>query len=1340
VNDAGDQYIVVKELGGGGMAVVYEATDPRTNRRVALKRPRPQDNPERDKRMQELFAREFYTLSQLAHPRIVEVYDFGVDSLGPYYTMELLDGGDLQQTVPLEWKRACAIARDVCSALSLLHSRRTVHRDISPRNIRCTLDGTAKLIDFGAMTAMGPAKDLVGTPVCCAPEALNRQPLDGRTDLYALGATLYYVLTGRHAYPVREFSALASAWSFGFARPSELVPGIPAALDALVIDLLQHDPNQRPSNAAEVMGRLAAIEGATLDEHLLVAQAYLTSPSLIGRSAELNRICERTERKRGGSTLITGRAGVGRTRLLDEVLLANKLSGAMLLRVDSQDAAEGNLGAARALTRQLFAVATGSVRAELASHARVLASLVPELINEPDAKPLPTPEVPAALRDLFISVAKTSPIVIGVDDIEQLDEPSTGLLALLARETRSVQLSLIATCEDRALQTASTALRVLADAALKVPLSDLDADQTRELLMSVFGESAELEALSQRLFAIAHGNPRDTMNLAQHLVDHRIVRYAEGAWFLPPRLDVAQLPAGVGQILEAKARELRPSAVLLAVAFALCPELGFLFEECRVLAPQSEVSELVRDIDDLLRLEVVRKTGDWLRLSDRAWIDPILARLQASDKREIHLRIAAVLGKRHDEEFRVAQHLLRAGETDRALDAFVAHAIASQAQTDVDPAAFHRLVQTLPADWEDTYDEVLRLCKERKRSKSDCMAIRRRLAGLIVIIGQKPSRVLSDLIVDLTAASGLDDWNALDPALSPAERLGAALGRAQQRYTAAPPEERGLEPRVAIAVLGRTVSDCVGFAAPRFDLEMLRNVPSLAPFAPVSASLATVQQLLEGARARLTGRTELAGRIYRAVLERLDGPDHGGLQETQRGALQALLMNSLGMFEASMGLESSLEWASKVEAFPMFRVQAFSIRFMHELWQGRVLEASRLSKKLDVLRIESGTRQVLEHAQLLGEVTAYAAMEDMTRLRRVVDQLAVIAAEHPGWRPVHAFGFAAYERLRGELAGAEAQLRETLQTIHAGDHQIWAQLAGLHVATLVDLGRLDEAVAAGTLHVTDARKAGLEFHEVYVQMPLAVAQAQLGFGEASANADAVVDRMRALSVTGVNLALAYETRARVAIDLHDQVAFDLFSTLCNDEIADTANPALSARSQRLRRAAQAKNLVTLPPQANESTGVALLDVRTMLVHCKSPEERAQAMLAHLAKQAGARDGYLYRVGGGVPQLIATIGGSKPPAAMQSIVQDYIAAETHDDEASTGDESVEGKTDWSRLTDAVYRPVLLGHYVGEKFAITGLAVFAMAADQAFAYPRDAAVELSRLSVEFGDVTSYLVTRT
>src|SRR5262249_5755425 len=151
---------------------------------------------------------------------VIEVYDYGLDAAGPYYTMELLDGGDLREQSPLPWQRACALVYDVCSSLALLHSRRLMHRDISPRNIRCTRDGKAKLIDFGAMAAMGPNQQLVGTPAFIAPEAFHFSMLDARTDLFSLGATLYYALTGRVPYPARSLADVVAAWAVKPLPPS----------------------------------------------------------------------------------------------------------------------------------------------------------------------------------------------------------------------------------------------------------------------------------------------------------------------------------------------------------------------------------------------------------------------------------------------------------------------------------------------------------------------------------------------------------------------------------------------------------------------------------------------------------------------------------------------------------------------------------------------------------------------------------------------------------------------------------------------------------------------------------------------------------------------------------------------------------------------------------------------------------------------------------------------------------------------------------------------------------------------------------------------------------------
>jgi serine/threonine-protein kinase len=156
--------------------------------------------------------REYYALSALRHPRIINVYEYGLDGSVPYYTMELLDGQDLSELSPLPLREGCSYLRDVASSLALLQDRRMLHRDLSPRNVRRTSDGHCKLIDFGAMIPFGSPPNIIGTPPCLAPEALMGGALDQRSDLYSLGALAFFVLTGRHAYSARELEVLPALW------------------------------------------------------------------------------------------------------------------------------------------------------------------------------------------------------------------------------------------------------------------------------------------------------------------------------------------------------------------------------------------------------------------------------------------------------------------------------------------------------------------------------------------------------------------------------------------------------------------------------------------------------------------------------------------------------------------------------------------------------------------------------------------------------------------------------------------------------------------------------------------------------------------------------------------------------------------------------------------------------------------------------------------------------------------------------------------------------------------------------------------------------------------------
>src|SRR5882672_313011 len=249
-----DRYVFKAELASGGMGVVYRVFDRSLGEERALKRLHAEAVGQ--KFLVEAFEREYQVLAGLDHPRIIRVFDYGADEIGPYYTMELLEGQDMRKAAPLPYREACHHLRDVAASLALLHARRLLHRDLSPGNVRVTPDGRCKLLDFGALAAFGNSRLVVGTPPAIPPEALNGAPLDQRADLYALGALAYWMLTERHAYPARQISELHEIWKAEPPAPSALVAGIPKELDALVSSLLSADPLARPASAAEVIARL----------------------------------------------------------------------------------------------------------------------------------------------------------------------------------------------------------------------------------------------------------------------------------------------------------------------------------------------------------------------------------------------------------------------------------------------------------------------------------------------------------------------------------------------------------------------------------------------------------------------------------------------------------------------------------------------------------------------------------------------------------------------------------------------------------------------------------------------------------------------------------------------------------------------------------------------------------------------------------------------------------------------------------------------------------------------------------------------------------------------------
>jgi serine/threonine protein kinase len=258
----GAQYLVDAEIGRGGMAVVYRATDVRLNRRVAIKLLPPELAFNADVR--ERFLREAQTSAQLTHPHIVPIYTVDEREGMVFFVMALVDGESLAQRLAREPQLPIDDVRrilcDVADALSYASSRGVVHRDVKPDNIMLERGtGRAVVTDFGiARAAAGDSRltvtgVAVGTPAYMSPEqALGERELDGRSDIYSLGVVGYQMLAGRTPFRAANTPAMLVKHISETPHPVEsLRPDVPPALAHAVMRALAKKPEQRWSDAAE---------------------------------------------------------------------------------------------------------------------------------------------------------------------------------------------------------------------------------------------------------------------------------------------------------------------------------------------------------------------------------------------------------------------------------------------------------------------------------------------------------------------------------------------------------------------------------------------------------------------------------------------------------------------------------------------------------------------------------------------------------------------------------------------------------------------------------------------------------------------------------------------------------------------------------------------------------------------------------------------------------------------------------------------------------------------------------------------------------------------------------
>jgi len=1217
----------------GGMGEVFSAVDHSTGQCVALKRMLSAGSKQRVQTVHCM--REYHALSELRHPRIIEVYDYGVDRERPYYTMELLDGQDLRELSPVPYRDACRYLRDVASSLALLHARRLLHRDISPRNVRHTSDGRCKLLDFGAMVPFGVPPDLTGTPPCIPPEALQGGPLDHRADLYSLGALAYYVLTGRYAHPVSEIAALPGAWELPLLLPSQIVHAVPRALDELVIALLSMDALQRPASAAEVIDRLSAIGELDPQDEAAAARSFLTGSQLFGRTAQRERLRGHVMKPlsgRGSAVLLRAEAGMGKSRMLAEAALIGQTHGLTVVRVVARSSASSFALAADLLQGLSQAAPVEMQRASVSgSHGDDRSHML------------------EAFSQLIRAVAEARPLLITVDDLERADELSSALVAALAYQSSECPLCVIASYDQR--HEAPVLARV-ANLAETLTLRPLDRAQTIMLTVSLFGDVPNVERLGDWLYRIAAGNPKLTLQLAEHLFAQGALRYVGGTWVLPTEVGQALPPSAAEAMLlrvSGVSSEARSLAELLSVS-----RTGATAE--RILELTGKPPALIFGaLDELVRAGILESAGNAYAFAQEALRESLRDALAPDHRRSLHAAWAERLladKPDADAQLEAGLHLTHTDEELRGAD-ILARVAPDMVERRVN------MVVAVPA-----LERVLDIYARHGRALDQQLRLRSLLVMSSFLFDHKLAKRHADQALNgLYPFTGLHWAQRWSHVLG--ERLAFVLGAAtavlQRLFQRS--AERGPNIVDAVRYYARAAMGLVGMHALAIDvagvraaferMRMFKGAPH-----PTLTLLHTLAQAISWHN---EGRAVEMKPLVQDVLDRLSG-ERGSPPQLSQAERTDLLSGALllqGLDECYRAQSNALRYAERLEQLhtPIARAAALRVSMTYYLLRGAREETQHFRRLLDLSAIQNGTVWQLDWIAVPLEGVAGFTWSDLVMSRRALDALERMAADEPAFADMRDMIRIGYHFRRGDHAAA-IRFGEAYIAAHAP----FTLLGWAATYATVALAHLELGNTARALEITETA-AGLltSHHHPYVyhftalEATHAVVVAVSGQRERGERLfQELIARLRA-SGEHTRVFLMHEYRIRQARLLRDSAALDAAVQDMRDAALDSRNPsALLLAAAVSARNARTNSMPALPakradPETSSVTRSEQAFVGALLEAEPIPERRAERALYVLSQYASGGECYLYWHKDGALELAASLDKREPPASLEKIL-------------------------------------------------------------------------------------------
>jgi tetratricopeptide (TPR) repeat protein len=1348
-----DRYRVERRLGKGGMALVYEVTDVSSGRKLALKQLLEELADGESSALQ--FRREFHTMAGLEHPQVVKVYDYGVAEGLPYYTMELLDGSDLRKLAPAEPERAGFLLRDLASALAYLHSRRFVHRDVSPANVRCTTDGRAKLMDFGVLTTPGFCRDIAGTPPHVAPEMVRGLPIDHRADIFSFGALAYWLLTGKKAYPARNFAELEPLWKQPIPRPSEIVPEIPSGLDELIMATLSLDPMARPRSAAEVIARLGGVLGLESAPELEVAHSYLASTALVGRSRELDTIRARIHgacEGRGSMIVLEGPSGIGKSRLLREARLEAQLAGATVVGARCQAH-----GGAYSVLRELAQSVLASIPlvAEEAARERdpIIVRAIPEL-DELVSRSNPARSGSGTHRDervllqreltsWFLECARRQAIALTVDDIQRSDEASAAVLAAVARSSDATQLFCLATLRTDEASRVPMAIAAIRDASKRLRIHGLTEQDTEELVHATFGRVTHGDRLARWLFNVTGGNPLHVTEIPRQLVNQGTIRYSEGGWTIDEGFDESGLPRYLTDAMDQRIDQLPGAARALAETLSLHGgEMPL--DLCVRLAAEGDEddeNEVFSALDDLLRHEVLEGGGASYRFCHDGVREALLRNLDDERKQQLHRRVGRALERAGqvgiEREGEVGWHLLQGGDESRGAELL--------------ERAGRRLYELQSfADAMPMLEAALDVFERQGHSPRRCLELR----SMLLHGGVMADRPLVIRHADQTLAAyrdygGLRVAEALGPVLGRRVGLLFGLATAGLRWLLTAPRRRGPTPIGALRELFKAAAYTNSATSTTWDVERLRRVAALLE--PVAISKKKVSYASQMICSNYTefrlGRFETLRTNARQALAALDADKKTPMAPLERLSARSVCHWSLGVSALWRGEPGYFEEVANLErtgvqmGSQIANAARLQLQVMYHRLRGEEQDAREEERQLELYMVETGSGGLFRVALVYYSSLVYGFLGDVMGLKSAVEELVRMRDEGFDFEFFIELARGEYYRERGNLVKAEKHIERALEAIseeHIRDRSAALLALGETRLALGQHERAKEAAEEG-LRINEDPELRIVLARVRATRVLAYAETALGD---AAGARARVEGMREMLASVDNpaaLGMLEEARAGIAGMCGDGATYREAYEAASALYRTIGNSALLGRLQRIADPNRSTSGEGSSGSADEdptatlhstivTMGDASASVASTLTSAQGPLERATRMLDVLMQASSGVAGFLYFRRGSTLKLAASIPEEEPPAGLREALRGLLQ------QLSGGEET----TQTASFTVAAFPagwhaiPLATRSPSGETIYVGAAVIRGGALD--FDPPDEGVVgQVARLLVDAGDVT-------